>query len=87
MNYARTIFILILAVTLGSVHGQNTVVFTYNANGSRLSRTLDIVGLKSSTISFPVDLTQLEETELSETTRIHMFPNGFFNSKVGHKRI
>ena len=75
MNYARTIFIIILAVSLGSVHGQNKVVFTYNANGSRLSRTLDIVGLKSSNISFPVDLTKLEESDLSETIRIQIFPN------------
>ena len=75
MNYARTIFIIILAVSLGSVHGQNKVVFTYNASGSRLSRTLDIVGLKSSNISFPVDLTKLEESDLSETIRIQIFPN------------
>jgi hypothetical protein len=75
MNYAKIIFVIILAVTFRSVYGQNKVVFTYDANGSRLSRKLEIVGLKSSAITFPVDLTKLEEIDLSETIQIRIFPN------------
>lgn len=80
MRCIRTILVIILAVTLRSVHGQNTIVFTYDANGNRLSRTLEIVGLKSSSISFPIDLNKLEETDLSETLRIQVFPNPFSSS-------
>lgn len=75
MNYSKIIFVIILAVTIRSLHGQNKVVFTYDANGSRLSRTLEIVVLKSSAITFPVDLAKLEEADLDGNYQIQVFPN------------
>lgn len=75
MNYSKIIFVIILAVTIRSLHGQNKVVFTYDANGSRLSRTLEIVVLKSSAITFPVDLAKLEEADLDGNNQIQVFPN------------
>ncbi|HCM60540.1 MAG TPA: hypothetical protein DIS74_09240 [Bacteroidales bacterium] len=80
MKYLKTIIAILLAVTLRSVNGQNTVEFTYDSNGSRLSRTLEIVQLKSSVISFPVDMTDLEKFETTEKKGIQLFPNPFSSS-------
>jgi hypothetical protein len=69
--------LLILAIFLGfslSLSGQQHISFSYDNNGSRISRVLKVVLLKSGQLTFPVDLNELEEKQ-NANQGITVYPN------------
>ncbi|MCU0378693.1 MAG: T9SS type A sorting domain-containing protein [Bacteroidales bacterium] len=78
MKYHGILLALLLTLASNSARSQNIVAFTYDANGSRISRNLEVVELKSSTVSFPLDPDKLKEKE--QSIGIQLYPNPFYST-------
>ncbi len=76
MNSRLFVSALILTLVLNPLKGQNTVKYSYDANGNRNGRTLKITQLKSAVIDFPADTSKLENRSPGDLNNsIHVFPN------------
>lgn len=67
---------LVLALTFNPLSAQKTVGYSYDANGNRTGRTLNITQLKSAVIDFPADTSKLENRSPGDSNNsIHIYPN------------